>query len=1541
MSSDGDDRFEELLAECHNAIVLSHTSSQPSWSVDFDAGTVARLERGMRGLELLEHYRRSRDSLEASAGAHSLPPDTVANGHGNTLPLKQLGRFRIERELGRGGHGIVFLAFDEMLQRHVALKVPRPECLISHQMRHRFLREAQAAARLTHPHLLAIYESGEDGPFCYLASTYCTGPTVSQWLKRQTKPVPEKLAASIVAALADGVAYANERGVLHRDIKPSNVFLDGSAQGFVPVVPDTTDEASSHNAPFLMCVPKLGDFGLARMADEVSDTTRTGAVIGTPGYMAPEQARGAVDQIGPATDVYGLGVVLFELLAGRPAFRGPNDVDTLRQIVSDEAPSLRRFRPDASLDLAAICRVCLEKDPAHRYASGSALAADLGRYLNGEPTRARPLSAPERVRKWVRRNPEWAMTLGLAAAASLVFVTLLTRANFQWKHERDRAIVQEQLAETRRVEAEAAELQARRQQYAASMQLAAGAIDAGQRRSAVGTLRRLIPTANQADVRDAAWSYLWRQIFGYEHELVGHDGPLSAIAYSPNGELLATGSWDGTIRIWNTADGSVRATLLGHQGHVNCLAFVEGSEHVLSGADDGVLKLWNNTGDLLETIPAHAGDLLCLSVSKDGTLWATGGADRLVQVWNASTHQHVAQLEGHTDWVRGVVFTNDNDRLITASDDKCLRFWSLSAATSDVVKQRNKAITLAISPDGRTVASNDGSQILLRDSSSGEELARWEATTGKIRSLGFSPDAGHLIVAQAGNALIVNIQRRSTERTILAQDEDLMCVAISPDGSRLACGGRDNRGEIWPLDSVAGGRLVAKVPRANPGISVARAGALIAVVHDRRLTVYERESGSLLHRISIPRPLFGALGPPVISPDGREVAVRTTSGTIVRFDLNTEAPLPTFVGHRGKVGEIAYNHESTILAATNEDGGLRIWDLKSGANIHEVQVPGRHQIGQLLFSPNGQFLIGSCYHNGTAYLWDTVNYRCVGSLQPGGSDLAVSSAGVLASRDREGAIQLWDLNDLRLIGSLASQSDTPGRIVFSPGGELLLASQPDTGRVEFWNIQTSQKLFAVDLHHISVPEFSADGTNLYVLGENLTGESIIAQIPISLAPWKAMAAQPAAAQMSAPPADTISVTQAAPPCEFLTSTVTLPLSPNVEAASCVFIQPDGRILVSGKSLHADSYDVILARFHGDGRLDRSFGNAGVAKVHVDGWTTNVYAQAYDDSSILVAAATAKDGDQRFLALRFDSSGSLDRSFGDSGQAVIKFEGPAYVEALAVDTMGRAVLVGCVTVGSGSRFALARLSRAGKLDPTFGDDGLVTTAFDVKAIAHSVAMDGDAIVVAGTSHDGHQEGMAIARYSQDGALDLSFAGDGKAVYPLSAQLVGANHLTLLPDGKMLYGALSVGTEWWMNIARLNRDGSRDSTFPLGGIDRVRVPTAKSNQRPNLIVQPDGKMLWMNEASDQHEGDDDIVLTRWHADGSPDQSFGELGAVFIRLGPRHERVRDAAVAPDGSIYVVGTYSSGTNNLHDIFLMRLTADGRPFPGFSERINQHVAPP
>jgi hypothetical protein len=402
--------------------------------------------------------------------------------------------------LGRGGTAVVYKARQRSLNRIVALKMIRAGAHASPAELSRFRGEAEAVARLQHPNIVQVYEVGEHGGLPFFSLEFCPGGSLAQRLGGP--PLEPSRAAEVVAVLARAVHHAHLNGIVHRDLKPANVLLSFSADS-------SRREPIHQGRPLNDLIPKVADFGLARRLD-VTGATATGAVMGTPSYMAPEQAQGRTHDIGPATDVYALGAILYVLLAGRPPFQAAQPLDTLLLVVSQDAVPPRRLQPGLPRDLETICLKCLHKEPPKRYASGQEVAEDLRRFLRGEPIRARRAGAGERTWRWCRRNPLAAalassvvvLLLAAAAGASLAAVSLSRQRDEAFDHQR-RAERAERDAKEKLLRTTLARAQALRQ---------GGQM--GQRFESLALLREAVDLARFLDVLD-------QSALGLRNEAVG------------------------------------------------------------------------------------------------------------------------------------------------------------------------------------------------------------------------------------------------------------------------------------------------------------------------------------------------------------------------------------------------------------------------------------------------------------------------------------------------------------------------------------------------------------------------------------------------------------------------------------------------------------------------------------------------------------------------------------------------------------------------------------------------------------------------------------------------------------------------------------------------------------------------------------------------------------------------------------------------------------------------------------------------------------
>ena len=393
--------------------------SQRSNVVDASTADLTPIElheffKAKQGLELLDQaisHEKSKSEI-ARATSVGTQSQTLNGGWTNfaTPTDGKIGRFQIVRELGRGGFGVVLLALDPRLDRKVALKIPNDSALQNEEAMVRFEREARAAAMLGHPNIVPIYESGAIGPIKYIAYEYCEGETLASWFKAKDKKIDPNLAACLIAALADALQLAHSRGIIHRDMKPGNVLLD----------PNSKDMAASI---------RITDFGLAGIGDCDQTLTKTGAAIGTPAYMSPEQARGEME-VGPSVDIYGLGAMLYELLTGRVPFQSNNNLQTLRAIESDKLISPSSVNPAVNDDLQAVCMKCLEKRSGDRYLNAIELSDDLQRFIAGRPVVARKISRTARVGRWLSSN-KVVTAMAVTIFSMMLFGMLFARHQFQ------------------------------------------------------------------------------------------------------------------------------------------------------------------------------------------------------------------------------------------------------------------------------------------------------------------------------------------------------------------------------------------------------------------------------------------------------------------------------------------------------------------------------------------------------------------------------------------------------------------------------------------------------------------------------------------------------------------------------------------------------------------------------------------------------------------------------------------------------------------------------------------------------------------------------------------------------------------------------------------------------------------------------------------------------------------------------------------------------------------------------------------------------
>jgi hypothetical protein len=646
--------------------------------------------------------------------------------------------YEVLEELGRGGMGVVYQARQLSLNRVVALKMILAGGHADPAALARFKTEPEAIARLQHPNIVQVYEVGEHGGLPFFSMEHCSGGSLAK--KLAGTPQPPREAARLVEVLARTMHAAHQTNVLHRDLKPANVLLSGDG------------------------TPKIADFGLAKLLGEAGKTHTE--VAGTPSYMAPEQAAGRGKEVGPATDVYALGAVLYECLTGRPPFKGASLYETLEQVMLHEPAGVRQLQPGVPRDLETICLKCLQKQPGKRYASALELAEDLQRFQAGKPIVARPVGAVERAGKWVRRNPT---VSALAAAVLLVLlggVAVSSYFAYAAGQEAKAARAAEEQAEAKAKAEEDAKGLARAREVEAQKARADAEVKAEARRAEDARHAILIQEALRArEERDYermgqlltetrpeyhdAWETrhvrnLWLRHAFPLRSFVGPTGPVYSVAFSPDGRRALTGSSGRTARLWDARTGQLLAALRGHTKEVTSVAFSPDGTRALTGSWDKTARLWDaRAGQEMATLKGHAGSVYSVALSPDGGSALTGSTDGTARLWDARTGKELATLKGHVGPVDCVAFSPDGRRALTGSRDKTARLWDARTGQElTALKGHTGPVDcVAYSPDGtRALTGSADKTARLWDPRTGKELAALQGHTGAVASVAFSPD---------------------------------------------------------------------------------------------------------------------------------------------------------------------------------------------------------------------------------------------------------------------------------------------------------------------------------------------------------------------------------------------------------------------------------------------------------------------------------------------------------------------------------------------------------------------------------------------------------------------------------------------------------------------------------------------------------------------------------------------------------------------------------------------------------------------------------
>jgi WD40 repeat protein len=1086
MSNDStrDRRLEEIL----HAYLQSEDSGQaPSRNVLLREHPEFATELAAFFADQDELARITRDITPPPlAAADDAEAATIAPGESSAhLPgemIRYFGDYELLNELARGGMGVVYRARQVSLNRFVALKMILAGQFASPDDVRRFHTEAEAAANLDHPNIVPIYEVGEYQGQHYFSMKLIDGRSLAAaggtaLTEASSERAALKATATLIATIARAVHHAHQRGIIHRDLKPGNILLDANGE------------------------PHVTDFGLAKRVEGDSKLTRSGAIVGTPSYMAPEQARGERG-LSVAADVYSLGAILYEMLTGRPPFQADTPLDTVLQVLEQEPKQPRSIDPRIERDLETICLKCLEKNPYSRYPSAEALAVDLQRWLSGEPIQARPTSKAERMMKWVRRRPALAALLVVivVALAALVgggarFTFLLDAAlRAEAKARRD-AVDEAEAANTARELAEAREKESRRLLYIAQIRLVPQEYEA----NSLGRVRELLKTSSTVspgmdDQRGFEW-YYWSQLVNRELLTIkGHTDSVTSVVFSPDGRRIVSGGWDNLVKVWdaNTGsemrtlerhmdwvlsvaisadgrsiasasqdnnvtlwsfDGKKNLTLRGHTGGVRSLAFSPDCRQIATGSYDNSVKVWNaGTGEELLTFRRHVSMVECVAFSPDSTRIASGSRDGTLKMWDAATGREVFKFRGHDDPLTCIAFSPDGRWIASGSADKTVKIWETSGGQEKLTLNGHRAaiLSVAFSPDGLRIATgSEDSSCGIWDAMTGKEILTLDGHAGWVTSVAFSPD-GRRIASGSRDRTVKLWNATSGEDSLKGHAGEVTSIAFSPDSSRIVSGSADSTVKVW--DSIGLCEILTLKGHTTPVVSVAisQDGHRIASADTDGIIVWDAVSGQQMKWIPGRRFNWPSSCGLAFSPDGQRIVSGDSSRGLTIYDVVNGNELLTLP--LGRVGGVAFSPDGSLIACGGDDGKVVILEASSGRVIHELEG---HigSVASVSFSPDGQ-RIATAGTDGTVRIWDSSSAReivvCNGHRAKIQSITYSPNGQRIASGSNDHTVKLWNTESGQELLTLKGKTKAVANsVAFSPDGRRVALGSTD-GTVRIW-----------------------------------------------------------------------------------------------------------------------------------------------------------------------------------------------------------------------------------------------------------------------------------------------------------------------------------------------------------------------------------------------------------------------------------------------------------------------------------------------------------
>jgi len=1015
-----DERSLEIEEVFHAALSLG--ADQRAAFLANKCGSDEALRREVESL--LAYKERTQSPLQTPVVDQALR--ALVESDGESLIGKTVSHYQILSRIGEGGMGVVYAALDQRLNRKVALKfLPASFIEDEEQVRH-LHREARAASAFHHPNIVTIYEFGQADSQQFIAMELVEGVTLRQKMSAQM-PFHEIL--NIAIQVASGLAAAHQAGVLHRDIKPENVMF--GKDGFVKVL----------------------DFGIAKFKEqqgpaEIASAVNTEASVagGTLSYMSPEQARGEL--LDARTDIFSLGILLFEMITGQKPFSGDNQTEMLRSLLDDEAPSLSAHRPDVPPDLQRIVGKALKKNREDRYQTARELLADLREF---DRAAGREMDETQRANRMLRQYLS-IYAVDKRALIPIMKLPFIRRYSDLERGERTRELLKKSLrwglikaslilVSLLLVTTVAAAMLSRREEWT-GIRLSDGHT-AAVRRAVFSPDGHLLVSVGE-DKKVIVWDFARRERLA---TLAGQTDWVTSVDFSPDGRWFATGSRDTTVIVWDATRLQQVAILREHQGPVNAVAFSPDGRVLASASEspDSRTILWE-VGQWQKTLELPVGSVYPnlifspnghwisvqnpdngatwevatgrpVSVSPDqiwGGNWSavapdgkraasisSGGVAVFLDVhefWDEKRSKVLAQIRAHQDNGRAVAYSPDGRIVATGADDIVL--WEAATQTKFThLKHTSVVWGLAFSPNGRWLVSTHGDgAILVWDVAERELAANLNEHSAPVRSVAFSADGKHVASASEDRSIIIwDADHQSKEKVLIGHTTRITGLAFSPDGKWIASCDLHGTHILWDVQQ----------------------GQSHLVFKTREWDTYGL----------------------AISPDGRRVA--TSSGI---YDSSTGLPALEFEGSvEGTTYGVAFSPEGSSLASVTDYGRIYLWDTSNWRLLDHVGFT------------DTQFISVSFSHDGKR----------------------------LVTGDDEGRVRLWSVNPLREIALIGHHASRIKSVAFSPDGSEVVSAGDDRN-IYLWDVSARKLITSIGTHTAPVLSvaFSPDGKKLVAGGHD-------------------------------------------------------------------------------------------------------------------------------------------------------------------------------------------------------------------------------------------------------------------------------------------------------------------------------------------------------------------------------------------------------------------------------------------------------------------------